>query len=312
MHYFTKKTTLIIPTKNRSLKVINLLKFFKTSKIEFFEILVIDSSNKKNSNILKNQLTKFKFKYFHTYPSTSHQRNVGLKKRNHSTRFVMFLDDDVIFYKKAFKEMNKVVLKYLTIKEIGGFGFNQIQNQTKKNFFEKVKNCRIINFIGLYANKPGKVLRSGWHSKILNVKKNTYADWIYTTACVYKTEAIRNLKFDENFGQYSYLEDLDFSLNLKNLKKKIVISYLAKFSHPNNIDRSSLIFGITEVINRFRIVKKHKLNLYYFFIVSLIRFFISFINSLYFNRQYFLRALGNIVGFFNIIISSSKASKIKQ
>jgi GT2 family glycosyltransferase len=312
VYYFTKKTTLIIPTKDRSLKVINLLKFFKTSKIKFFEILVIDSSNKKNSNILKNQLTKFKFKYFHTLPSTSHQRNVGLKKKNHLARFVMFLDDDVIFYKNAFKEMNKVILKYLAIKEIGGFGFNQIQHKASKNFFEKIKNCKIINFIGLYSSKPGKVLRSGWHSKILNVKKNTYVDWIYTTACIYKTEAICNLKFDENFGQYSYLEDLDFSLNLKNLKKKIVISYLAKFSHPNNIDRSSLTFGITEVINRFRIVKKHKLDLYYFFIVSLIRFFISFINSLYFNRQYFLRALGNIVGFFDIITSSFKVSKIKK
>ena len=119
------------------------------------------------------------------------------------------------------------------------------------------------------------------------------------------------LKFDENFGQYSYLEDLDFSLNLKNFKKKIVISYLAKFTHPNNIDRSSLIFGITEVMNRFRVVKKHKLNLYYFFIVSLIRFIISFTNSLYFNRQYFLRAIGNVFGFFYIITSLFKTSKIK-
>jgi len=310
--FFTKNTSLIIPTKDRSFKVIDLLEFFKTYKIQFFEILVIDSSNKENSIILKNQSKKLKFKYFHTRPSTSYQRNIGLKKKNPSTRFVMFLDDDVIFYKNAFKEMNKVIVKYLSIKEIGGFGFNQMQKQICKNFFEKIKNNKVINRIGLYSNKPGKVLRSGWHSKILNVKKNTYADWIYTTACIYKTEAIRKIKFDENFGQYSYLEDLDFSLNLKNFKKKIVISYLAKFTHPNNIDRSSLMFGITEVMNRFRVVKKHKLNLYYFFVVSLIRFIISFINSLYFNRQYFLRAIGNIFGFFYIITSLFKTSKIKQ
>ena len=312
MFFFTKNTSLIIPTKDRSFKVIDLLEFFKTYKIQFFEILVIDSSNKENSIILKNQSKKLKFKYFHTRPSTSYQRNIGLKKKNPSTRFVMFLDDDVIFYKNAFKEMNKVIVKYLSIKEIGGFGFNQMQKQICKNFFEKIKNNKVINRIGLYSNKPGKVLRSGWHSKILNVKKNTYADWIYTTACIYKTEAIRKIKFDENFGQYSYLEDLDFSLNLKNFKKKIVISYLAKFTHPNNIDRSSLMFGITEVMNRFRVVKKHKLNLYYFFVVSLIRFIISFINSLYFNRQYFLRAIGNIFGFFYIITSLFKTSKIKQ
>jgi GT2 family glycosyltransferase len=311
VQFFTKNTSLIIPTKDRSFKVIDLLNFLKTSKIQFFEILVIDSSNKKNSNILKNHSKKLKFQYFHTYPSTAYQRNVGLNKKDSSTRFVMFLDDDVIFYKNAFKEMNKIIVKYLSFKEIGGFGFNQMQKKTNKNFFERIKNSKFINFFGFYSNKPGNVLKSGWHSKILNIKKNTYVDWVYTTACIYKTEVIRNLKFDENFGQYSYLEDLDFSLNLKNLKKKIVISYLAKFTHPNNIDRSSLIFGITEVINRFRIVKKHKLNLYFFFIVSLLRFTISLINSLFFNLQYFLRAIGNIVGFFKIIASLFKTSKIK-
>jgi GT2 family glycosyltransferase len=213
--------------------------------------------------------------------------------------------------KNAFKEMNKTIVKCLSFKEVGGYGFNQMSKETNKNFFEKIKNSKFINFIGFYSNKPGKVLKSGWHSKILNVKKNTYVDWVYTTACIYKTEAIRNLKFDENFGQYSYLEDLDFSLNLKKLKKKIVISYLAKFTHPHNIDRSSLIFGITEIINRFRIVKKHELNLCFFFIVSLLRFIISLINSLFFNLQYFLRAIGNIVGFFKIITSLFKTSKIK-
>ena len=311
MQFFTKNTSLIIPTKDRSFKVIDLLNFLKTSKIQFFEIIVIDSSNKKNSNILKNHSKKLNFKYFHTYPSTSYQRNVGLNKKDSSTRFVMFLDDDVIFYKNAFIEMNKTIVKYLSFKEVGGYGFNQMSKETNKNFFEKIKNSKFINFIGFYSNKPGKVLKSGWHSKILNAKKNTYVDWVYTTACIYKTEAIRNLKFDENFGQYSYLEDLDFSLNLKKLKKKIVISYLAKFTHPHNIDRSSLIFGITEIINRFRIVKKHELNLYFFFIVSLLRFIISLTNSLFFNLQYFLRAIGNIVGFFKIITSLFKTIKIK-
>ena len=311
MQFFTNNTSLIIPTKDRSFKVIDLLNFLKKSKIQFFEIIVIDSSNKKNSNILKNHSKKLNFKYFHTYPSTSYQRNVGLNKKDSFTRFVMFLDDDVIFSKNAFKEMNKTIVKCLSFKEVGGYGFNQMSKETNKNFFEKIKNSKFINFIGFYSNKPGKVLKSGWHSKILNVKKNTYVDWVYTTACIYKTEAIRNLKFDENFGQYSYLEDLDFSLNLKKLKKKIVISYLAKFTHPHNIDRSSLIFGITEIINRFRIVKKHELNLCFFFIVSLLRFIISLINSLFFNLQYFLRAIGNIVGFFKIITSLFKTSKIK-
>ena len=308
MKIFTENTSLIIPTKNRSTKIIDLLKSLQTYKIKFFEILVVDSSNKKNSNILINQSKKLQFKYFHTYPSTSHQRNFGLNKKNSFTKFVMFLDDDVVFYKNTFKEMNKIIENYTLNDEVGGFGFNQVQKDINKNFFEKIKNSKFINFFGLYSNKPGKVLKSGWHTKILNVKKNIYVDWLYTTACIYKSEIIQNLKFDQNLGRYSYLEDLDFSLNLKNLNKKIVISYLAIFTHPQNIDRSGFNFGVTEVVNRFRIVRKHKLNLCYFLIVSLIRFIISLINSLFLKRKYFLRTIGNIVGFFKITINFFKTN----
>ena len=217
MKIFTENTSLIIPTKDRSTKIIDLLKSLQTYKIKFFEILVVDSSNKKNSNILINQSKKLQFKYFHTYPSTSHQRNFGLNKKNSFTKFVMFLDDDVVFYKTTFKEMNKIIEKYTLNDEVGGFGFNQMQKDINKNFFERIKKSKFINFFGLYSDKPGKVLKSGWHTKILNVKKNIYVDWLYTTACIYKSEIIHNLKFDQNLGQYSYLEDLDFSLNLNNL-----------------------------------------------------------------------------------------------
>ena len=84
---------------------------------------------------------------------------------------------------------------------------------------------------------------------------------------------------------------------------------MAKYSHPQNIDRSGFKFGITEVVNRFTIVRKHKLNLYYYIIVSLLRFIVSVINSLNFNRQYFLRAAGNIIGFIMVIINLFKINQ---
>ena len=51
---FTSKTTLIVPTKNRSLKLIKLLNSILKYKIKFNEIIVIDSSNPKHKKkILK-------------------------------------------------------------------------------------------------------------------------------------------------------------------------------------------------------------------------------------------------------------------
>ena len=40
--------------------------------------------------------------------------------------------------------------------------------------------------MSLYSDLPGKLTRSGWHTKILNVRKDTKADWVFTTASIYK------------------------------------------------------------------------------------------------------------------------------
>ena len=94
MSLFTKNTSLIIPSRNRHKNVFNLLGQLKSLKIEFFEILVVDSSDNKDEIILKKNSKKFNYKYFHTRPSTSFQRNFGLKKKSRLTKFLMFLDDD--------------------------------------------------------------------------------------------------------------------------------------------------------------------------------------------------------------------------
>ena len=47
---FTSKTTLIVPTKNRSLKLIKLLNSILKYKIKFNEIIVIDNQQKHKKN----------------------------------------------------------------------------------------------------------------------------------------------------------------------------------------------------------------------------------------------------------------------
>ena len=106
------------------------------------------------------------------------------------------------------------------------------------------------------------------------------------------------VKFDETLGEYSYLEDLDFSLNLKSSGKKIYISSNSKFLHPENIDRSGFKFGVTEILNRFKIVNKHKLSKKLFMLGALLRFSMSLLKSLSFNKKYFLRCIGNIYSIF--------------
>jgi glycosyltransferase involved in cell wall biosynthesis len=293
---FTRKTSLIIPTRNRSDQIIALLNKLIQLNLKFNEIIVIDSSNIFHSKKIKRECKKKKICYYQTKPSTAYQRNFGLEKVKNNT-FIMFMDDDVILLDDTFLKMDKCVKKYEHTNSIGGFGFNQIED-TKYSFLENLKKSKIVKIFDIYPSIPGKIAKSGWHSKIINLKNDTIGDWVFTTMCIYKFADIRGLKFDETFGQYSYLEDLDFSLNLLRSNKKIFLSSKSKFKHPRNIDRSSFKFGIIEIINRYKIIKKHKLSKKLFYIASSLRFFMSLLKSTSLNKKYFLRSLGNIYGFF--------------
>lgn len=289
---FTNKTSLIIPTKDRSDQIYNLInKIFKL-KLNFQEIIIVDSSQSVHSEKVKKTCLDNNIKYFHTKPSTAHQRNFGLSKIQDND-LVMFMDDDVIFFDDTFKEMNNCILEKYTDQNIVGFGFNQIELK-KNNIIEKLKTSKLIKYFEIYPSVPGKVAKSGWHSKILNLNSDVLGDWVFTTICLFKRKEIINYEFDETFGEYSYLEDLDFSLNLTSEKKKIYISSKAKFKHPYNIDRSNFKFGVIEMVNRYKIINKHKLSKKLFFIGFTLRLTLSLVRSLAFNKKYFLRFIGNI------------------
>lgn len=295
---FTDHTSVIIPTKNRSSEVIALIDQLNNLNINFQELLIVDSSDTEHSDKIYKMCNKENFKYFKTKPSTSYQRNYGMSKINQN-KFVMFIDDDVVLFDDTFEKMDKCIQKFGEDDTIGAFGFNQIDNENK-SFLENLKQTNLIKKLNIYPSSPGRIARSGWQSKILNLKEDIIGDWIFTTICIYKYRDIKNNKFDETFGQYSYLEDLDFSLNLLKQKKKIYISSEAKFLHPQNIDRSGFNFGVTEIKNRYKIVNKYKLSKKLFFIGSFLRFLLSFLKSFSFKRKYFLRCLGNIYSIFTI------------
>ena len=151
------------------------------------------------------------------------------------------------------------------------------------------------------------VTDSGWHTKVSNLDKNIFADWFSSSAVIYRSKLLKKIRFNENFGQYSYLEDLDFSLKINKRKKKILINSSSKCKHPNEITRNNFIFGITEIFNRFIIVKNHNLNLKLFFLGSFIRFFISLSDLVKGDFNSILRAIGNLFGivksvFYNFFI----------
>ena len=86
--------TVVIPTRNRQLELLNLvdklLSFENT-----FEIVVVDSSNTKNHDQISVQNNRVR--YFHTdIKSAAIQRNIGLNEISKECKYIAFLDDDVM------------------------------------------------------------------------------------------------------------------------------------------------------------------------------------------------------------------------
>jgi len=232
-------------------------------------------------------------------PSISKQRNLGLKLalKTKGINYIFFLDDDIIFEKSAFKEMDKVIKKNKN-KDIVGFGFNP-KNNLKKNFFDLIKESTLSKKLGLYDQQPGIVLQSGWQTKIQNLKKNLKTNWASSAALVLKRQNIKNKKFDESFGNYSYLEDIDFSLKFKPLFFFIVSK--AYFFHLQDIQRTSFRFGFIEVVNRYKIVKKNKLNTFSYFKMIILKSILNLLNIFFGKFSFLNRFAGNIYGIIYVI-----------
>ena len=129
---FTKSTTLVIPTRNRSKKIIYLLNQIIKYKIVFNQIIIVDSSDKENKIRIANFAKNKKIIFLSSLPSTTKQRNIGLQKTKVNSKFILFFDDDLKINKNTFANMNSGLKKYEKNKRICSYGFNLVTKQKKK------------------------------------------------------------------------------------------------------------------------------------------------------------------------------------
>ncbi len=287
--------SIVIPTRNRYDNLIKVISYLSKNSFFFKEVIIVDSSDNKKiiDNNLKKKFKNLRIKIFHSKPSISLQRNIGLSKVNKNSNYVMFMDDDVQFEKKSFKIMRDYINNN---KVYSGIGFNLIIKNTN-NFSENLKKSILFKILGVYDYSDGKVTPSGWHTKAINLKKDTIVEWLPTQAVIYKYKIIRKIRFNLNYGVYSYLEDLDFSYSIR---KSLVIHSKAKYSSNNIVNRNKFKFGEKEIINRFIFVKKFKLNKIKFgfgAMLLIVRNFFSIIIKI----DNFLRVLGNIKGMLKLL-----------
>ena len=287
---------IIIPTKDRPEELNNTIKFLDLNRFFFKKIIIVDSSTLKKKKIINKIIKNYNLniKIINSKPSTCIQRNIGFQFIK-DVKYVMFLDDDNIFYPDAFYRMKEFLNNH---NDFVGVAFNQI-HRDKEGILEKFKKNIILDYLGIYSAKKGGVSRSGWQSRFINFKKNLCVEWLPTRAVIYKSSAIKNIRFDENLGIYGYLEDLDFSLELKK-KGNLMVCGRAKYRHDQVINRLGYEFGKKEIKNRYYIVKKHNLSKILFFLNSLLRAIITLKDFIFGDINSIKRLIGNFVGLTNI------------
>ena len=287
---------IVIPTRNRIKELTNTLNFLESNKFFFKKIVIVDSSDSEIKKQIKKNVRKYSvnIKVVDSEASTCIQRNVGFSFiENH--KYIMFLDDDNIFFADAFYKMQNFLNKN---KDFFGVAFNQVYKE-RENILDSFKKNYITNKLGIYNLDNGGFASSGWQSRFINFKNDKIVQWLPTRAVIYKSIAIKNIRFDKKLGVYGYLEDLDFSLQLKK-KGNLMVCSDAKYTHDQSITRPGFQFGKKELRNRYYIVKKHKLNIILFFFTTFLRMLLTFKEGVLGNLNSFKRLAGNLVALITI------------
>lgn len=186
--------------------------------------------------------------------SATRQRNLGLDAVGPEADLVGFLDDDAVLEPDAVAEMLRFFAAFGP--ELGGAAFNMTNHPPMD--LAAVKRTPFAESLGLYARRGGAVTRSGFQTMIGAVEATVWTDWLPSGAVVWRREILRSQRFDEWYAGYSYLEDLDFSYRVGRAFRLAVVAS-ARYRHepaPGG-RRSAFAFGLREVLNRVRFVRKY-------------------------------------------------------
>lgn len=287
-----EKLAIIIPTKDRQDKIADLLESISIQNIKPVQIVVVDGGEKPLERDLLNKYSDLHIDYLRSVPaSLTTQRNAGIMRLCRDATLVGFLDDDIILEKDAIPN----IMRFWegASQNTGGAAFNLTNEIYKKpHLFEK------IFFVN--TDKPSRILRSGFQSKVSFQNKTLLVDWLVGCVMVWRRNIFDEFMFDEWFTGYARYEDVDFSYRVGRKYKMFIVAD-ARARHLNTLEKIEFSFalGKMEIVNRLYFAKKSAdLSLLLCCWACLGLFINNIVKGLFtFNKRYILRSRGNIAGF---------------
>jgi glycosyltransferase involved in cell wall biosynthesis len=246
--------SLVVATRNRLPELRRMLRSLEPQSSFLREVIVVDGSDEPIEAGLAD-MGGLPLRYVRCFPpSAARQRNAGTEKASPGAAYVGFMDDDIVLEPGALAAMAD--FWSAAPGEAGGAAFNLINHPGL--YAPRLKTSRWAERLGLYSRTGGKVMPSGFQTMIGRVRESTRVEWISTGAVVWRRAVLERFHFDEWFGEYSYLEDLDFSLQVSPPYQLWVVGGAGFYHYPAMKGRGNdFQFGRREVLNRIHLVRKH-------------------------------------------------------
>lgn len=247
-----QKMAFVVPTKDRPAELRVLLNSVKRQTLKPTQLIVVDGSNPDIRFVL-DEFPELNIDYVRVFPpSLSEQRNVGMRYLRDDITLAGYLDDDIELESNAIEEM--LAFWERSPADLGGAAFN-ITNTPKPN----AAKVRFRQWFGLDCVQPGKVLPSGFTSTLIWQQSDIEPDWLCGGATVWRREIVNQYSYDEWFQGTGYLEDLDFSFNVRGKYRLALVerARIVNHSPPVRAD-SQYLLGKWQIINRMYLVRKYR------------------------------------------------------
>lgn len=243
--------SLVVCTYMRPESLLELLDSVKKQTLYPTEILIIDGSLNKETELIieKNEFPNLKyFLVSEDNRGLTRQRNYGISKVNVDSEFISFVDDDTVLENDYFEKIAETFKNYPEITGVGGVAVNENRWQKKENgiTYNKKKYysfegyvCKeglrnvVRNYLGLASDlEPGKMplFSHGRTCGFPLINKIYEVDLLIGMSMAFRKTVYENIKFSKFFEGYGLYEDADFSLRALQFGKN-VINTQVKLNH---------------------------------------------------------------------------------
>jgi len=209
----------LIPTRNRPDKVVNLLQSLSNSSIKPSQIVVVASGIDIGETI-----SSFKDSLPITYLYTQSkgqiaQKKLGIALVSNHIEWCLFLDDDLEVSPNAVQDALREADSY-SYDDVAGIGFSLPPSTRTLRINLLVR--LIAKLFGIDSNKPGHVARNGHANSYLQEQTVLETQWL-NGASLWRTSYIYTYGEGIPSTKYAACEDLIFSYPIGKLRKLLYV-----------------------------------------------------------------------------------------